>query len=319
MWKLQLLHSTLRTKMDAYIGVTDFDWYRTLIAQPGIDEVNFWKPGGEQTFAALPAGGLFLFKLHAPRNYIVGGGLFAHFTRLPISMAWEAFGIKNGATSLPELRARVERFRRIHSSQDDYSIGCILLEQPFLFAERDWIPAPSDWKPNIVQGRRYDLSSRMGQDLWEQVTARLQVRPSLQVSEPSSPRFGHPVEVLPRLGQGSFRVVVTDAYERRCAITGERTLPALDAAHIKPYSAAGENRVPNGILLRSDLHRLFDRGYLTVTPDLRVRVSPRIRQEFENGRHYYEMDDWAIRVPPRQDFRPDTRALEWHAETVFLK
>jgi putative restriction endonuclease len=305
--------------MDAYVGVTDLDWYRTLVAQPGIDEVNFWKPGGQQGFAAIPVGGLFLFKLHAPLNAIVGGGFFAHFTRLPISMAWEAFGIKNGATSLHELRARVERFRRIGSSQDDYSIGCILLAQPFFFPERDWIPAPLDWKPNIVQERRYDLSAGLGRELFDAMQLRLRAQPVLQASEPRSSRYGAPVEVLPRLGQGSFRVVVTDAYERRCAVTGERTLPALDAAHIQPYSSAGENRVPNGLLLRRDLHRLFDRGYLTVTPDLCVRVSRRIREEFENGRHYYAMDGDRIRVPQRLDFQPDPKALEWHSKEVFLK
>jgi putative restriction endonuclease len=127
------------------------------------------------------------------------------------------------------------------------------------------------------------------------------------------------VEVLPRLGQGSFRVVVTDAYERRCAITGERTLPALDAAHIRPYAAAGENRVSNGLLLRSDLHRLFDRGYVTVRPDLKVQVSRRIREEFENGRLYYAMDGTTLRTPNRPEFQPDRIALEWHSEEVFLK
>jgi len=43
----------------------------------------------------------------------------------------------------------------------------------------------------------------------------------------------------------------------------------------------------NGLLLRSDLHKLFDRGYVTVSPDLRFVVSRRIREEFENGRDYY--------------------------------
>ncbi len=83
-------------------------------------------------------------------------------------------------------------------------------------------------------------------------------------------RYGRPVITLPRLGQGSFRVLVTDAYDRRCALTNERTLPALDAAHIKPYSAEGTHRVDNGLLMRRDLHALFDRGYVTVTPDMQI-------------------------------------------------
>ena len=56
-------------------------------------------------------------------------------------------------------------------------------------------------------------------------------------------RYGSPTLSFPRLGQGSFRIIVTDAYNRRWAVTNERTLPALDAAHIKPYSGSGKHSV----------------------------------------------------------------------------
>lgn len=310
--------------MLAYIGVTDEDWYRFLSAQPGIDEVNFWKPGGRQGFAALAPGQPFLFKLHAPFHAIVGGGFFAHFSRLPTSLAWEAFGIKNGAPTLTEMRHRIEHYRKVPPSTEDYSIGCILLEQPFFFAEDEWIEAPEGWHINIVQGKSYDLAISPGRELWEEVTLRLarrrlSAREHLLVAEPPTPRYGMPIEVEPRLGQGTFRVMVTDAYSRRCAMTGERTLPVLDAAHIRPYSTSGENRVQNGLLLRSDLHRLFDRGYLTITPDHRVQVSRRIREEFENGHDYYALHGHEIRLPDEPRERPDPTALEWHADTVFLR
>jgi putative restriction endonuclease len=90
-----------------------------------------------------------------------------------------------------------------------------------------------------------------------------------------TPRHGEPVLVRPRLGQGAFRVLVTDVYRRRCAVSGERTLPALDAAHIRPYGEGGEHAAQNGLLLRRDIHSLFDAGYVTVTPDLRFEVSRR--------------------------------------------
>jgi putative restriction endonuclease len=75
--------------------------------------------------------------------------------------------------------------------------------------------------------------------------------------------------------------------------------------------------VSNGLLLRSDLHRLFDRGYLTVTPDHRVRVSPALREEFDNGRSYYGLDGARIHLPPRREDRPDAELLAWHGEAVF--
>jgi len=111
-------------------------------------------------------------------------------------------------------------------------------------------------------------------------------------------RFGKEYLARGRLGQGAFRVLVTDAYTRRCAVTGEKTLPVLEAAHIKPYALQGPNQVSNGILLRSDLHKLFDLGYVTVTTDLRLEVSPRLKGEWQNGREYYSYHGQPLAVQP---------------------
>jgi putative restriction endonuclease len=310
--------------MQAFIGVTDYDWYRYLSAIPGIDEVNFWKPGEKSSFRALAPGEPFLFKLHAPHNAIVGGGFFAHFSRLPSSLAWDAFGQKNGAETFIEMRKRIERYRKTRSAVEDYEIGCILLEQPFFFDRSEWIPAPADWKPNIVQGRGYDLAASPAREIWESIQQRLirsqQLRVSLgsAVAAPTA-RYGESVRIRPRLGQGSFRVMVTDAYGRRCAASGERTLPVLEAAHIKPFSAQGEHRIDNGLLLRSDLHTLYDRGYVTVTPEYRIEVSRRIREEFENGRDYYALHGRSISLPERAEDRPNPSLLDWHASSVFRR
>jgi len=118
-------------------------------------------------------------------------------------------------------------------------------------------------------------------------------------------------------GQGAFRVLVTDIYNRRCAITHERTLPALEAAHIRPYGDGGAHEAQNGLLLRRDIHSLFDAGYVTVTPDLRFEVSRRIKEEFDNGRHYYELHGHKIDAPSDVGRRPDTKALNWHNENRF--
>ena len=188
------------------------------------------------------------------------------------------------------------------------------------FLERErWIAPPADWAPNIVQGRGYDSDVGEGARLWAQV---LMARaPSVQPVEPerviAEDRYGAPVLVHPRLGQGAFRVMVTDAYRRRCAITGERTLPVLDAAHIKPYSESGPHRLDNGLLLRTDVHTLFDAGYLTVTPDLRVRVSGRIREQFENGRDYYALEGRELSVPMAPAPPPNREYLEWHSDVRF--
>ena len=91
----------------------------------------------------------------------------------------------------------------------------------------------------------------------------------------------------------------------------------LDAAHIRPYADLGPHRLENGILLRKDLHALFDAGYVTVTPSLELRVSHRIREEFENGRDYYALEGATVRTPLPPAPPPSPEYLEWHGDSVF--
>jgi len=138
----------------------------------------------------------------------------------------------------------------------DPVIGCNVLAEPFFLDRKDWIPVPTSWAPNIVQGKTYDTESVEGRSLWESIQVAIADQdrvkePSLDDDTPHQNRFGAEYLTRGRLGQGAFRVLVTDAYERRCAVTGEKTLPVLEAAHIKPYALNGPHRVNNGILLRS--------------------------------------------------------------------
>jgi len=301
--------------MQGYVGVTDYDWYDLLRRQNNLAEVNFWQPSGNNQFRALKPGELFLFKLHSPNNFIVGGGVYAHSSLLPISLAWESFGVGNGASSYLQMRRRVEKYRRQGSNRiNDYILGCILLEQPFFLEKSKWIPVPADWKPNIVQGRRYDFRVEPGMSLWKEIQA-VMGKP-LDVREEVA-RYGAPVLTLPRLGQGSFRVLITDVYNRRCALTGERTLPALEAAHIKPYAELGDHKIENGLLMRRDLHALFDTGYITVTPYYNIEVSRKIKEEFENGKDYYRLQGNNIRLPDKSIYYPLQDNLRWHNENIY--
>jgi putative restriction endonuclease len=306
--------------MRAYIGVTDRDWYRFLKAQPMLEEVNFWQPSAGGGFRALSLGQPFLFKLHYPDNAIVGGGFLATYSPLPVSMAWETFGVENGAPTLEEMRRRIEHYRKAAPDlREDYTIGCIILEDPFFFEERDWIPAPADFKPNIVRGKRYDLTVSPGRELWERVMMLRSAGPRRVGESPGGPMFGDPRPVRRRLGQGAFRVMVTDTYERRCAVTREKALPVLEAAHIRPVTKGGIHELPNGLLLRSDVHRLYDKGYVTVTPDRVFRVSRRLKTDFHNGEHYLQLDGSPIWTPRSEEAQPARAALEWHADAVFKR
>ncbi len=298
------------------VAVTDEDWFNLLSAEYSIDEVNFWSPS-PRNFQALSPGELFLFKLHAPKNFIVGGGVFAHADQLPCSLAWEAFGIKNGAQSLREMRNRIAKYRRTSpADKSDFEIGCRILTQPFFLDENHWVPVPEDWSPNIVSFKTYSTDDRVGLKLWESVQDGLLGKLSGGLRSPID-RYGQPTIVRPRLGQGAFRALVTDAYCRRCAITGEKTLPALDAAHIWSFREGGPHEASNGLLLRRDVHSLFDNGYITISGDLRVNVSSKIKENFENGREYYAMHGKTVITPEREDYKPDPEYLRRHNE-IYL-
>jgi putative restriction endonuclease len=121
------------------------------------------------------------------------------------------------------------------------------------------------------------------------------------------------------MGQGIFRAAVTDAYGRACAVTTEHSLPVLEAAHIRPFAEGGEHELSNGILLRTDIHRLYDRGYVTITPDMRFQVSRRLKDEFANGRTYYLLDGTRINSPKAREAGPSAELLEWHATAKFKR
>ena len=317
--------------MRIYAGVTDQEWFDFLRAQPGIDEVNFWQPSPSAEFRVLSKGDLFLFKLHRSgrtghQDLIAGGGVFVSFSVLPISLAWEAFESRNGAASYSEMRRRLCFYRRVPDKpQEDFQVGCIILTQPFFFAEQQWFSAP-EWSASIVRGKAkgYELDKAAGRLIWENLQSAWRSQRAFGLDdeawriEEERARFGKETTIRPRLGQGAFRVLVTDAYHRACAITEEHSLPALEAAHIKPFNENGPHAVSNGLLLRSDIHRLFDRGYMTITPDYHIEVSRRLKEEFKNGRSYNHFNGRPLsNIPSELDDRPLQELLRWHNESVF--
>lgn len=132
------------------------------------------------------------------------------------------------------------------------------------------------------------------------------------------PTYGLERLIVPRVGQQAFKGLVLTSYHRQCAITGGRIGPTLQAAHIRPVSEQGLHRVDNGLLLRSDVHTLFDRGYLGIDDKYRLQVSPRLRGDFGNGQEFYDRERTPINVPDRAADRPSRDSVIWHMDTTFL-
>ena len=312
--------------MRIYVYPTDKAWFDFLQAKSSIDEVNFWRPGGQVPFTGLSEGEILLFRLKGKINRIAGGGVFLRAGLLPLSLMWESFGEKNGTSSLGMFRAAIAKFKGVKPPSLlplDTSLGYIILLDPVFLPQSSWIPVPEDFPLNVVQGKAYDASKGTGRELFLWAQSELFARRPSVVSELMAadevlgPTIGPLTLARRRLGQGAFRVVVTEIYQRRCAITGERTLPVLEAAHIQPVSAGGEHRATNGLLFRSDIHKLFDLGYVAIDPDLKFRVSDALRESWQNGKEYYALRDRPIRVPESGAHRPSRDLLNWHMQNVY--
>lgn len=313
------LITAYRPFMKAVVGVTDNEWAGYLRDRPHLTEANFWLPSAKMGFGALATGEPFLFKTHWPDNQIVGGGFFSGFTRLTIQEAWDIHGEGNGAASLAELATRIGRYRKA-PPDPRMEIGCVLLRDIFFASEGATLPAPEDFAKNIVRFKSYQLASGSSlegglQALLETSAARADL--GLPWAVPGSTR-GLPVLTVPRVGQQAFKSLVLTSYHRRCAITGNRVEPVLQAAHIRPVAEEGQHRVDNGLLLRSDVHILFDRGYLGIDERHRLHVSPLLRSDFGNGEEFYSKRGSVIALPDRKIDRPHREAVAWHMESRFM-
>jgi putative restriction endonuclease len=304
---------------------TDQRWFDFLSAQPQLDEVNFWLPnlwGGR--FGILSPGEPLFFKLKAPHNHIGGFGRFASYTEMSIENAWQTFGSKNGAFSQEVMRESIHRLRREgRDGSSNLQIGCIVLVEPSFWPPELWIPAPPDYKVNAVRGSGYDLDSGHGAAIrtqavsrWGTVTREPEQETPVRRIIPGG--YGDPFLRRVRLGQGALRTVLLNEYGHQCAITYERAVPVLQAAHIRPFSVTQGHSVDDAVLLRSDLHALFDRGYITITPEFRVQVSPLLSQHYGDESSYLRLNGAPVRIPQNAASQPSRAALEWHNKNRFL-
>ncbi|MCC9602888.1 HNH endonuclease [Stieleria sp. JC731] len=113
-------------------------------------------------------------------------------------------------------------------------------------------------------------------------------------------------EIVQRRGQPQFRKELLKAYGERCAVTGCDVVQALEAAHIRPFLGDQSNHVTNGVLLRADIHTLFDLQMIGVEPGtLKVKISDSLV-----GSSFEELNGRALSVPSNEALRPSEAAIE---------
>ncbi len=314
------------------IAHTDRTWFDNLsriadrvAGRPArVDEVNFWSPNTVKPIRNFHPGEPVFFRLGAPTRSIAGYGFFADHLALPdVYLAWRLFGVKNGAASMSELarilkRPRPEDLRR--------PLGCMLLRDATFWSDAEWIPWGVERGyalTGVQRGRADDDPARVAMLMAtlqrDAVEAPLELAPTFQLVADDGRQRAPGMRVV-REGQGTFRARLIKAYDGQCAVTGEHTLPVLDAAHIQRYLGPASNHVQNGLLLTKEFHTLLDEGLVCVEPKggrYALRVSNLLQERWNNGRRYREYDGQELRVPDLPELRPSAEALEWHRDVVF--
>ena len=312
---------------ELYVANTDNEWFDFLKSRAPLEDVNFWKPT-PQTFRAIDEGELFVFRLKSPRNRIGGYGVLASSINVPIQLAWDSLGERNGSPSMTHMIGAIRRYRAGEQVTAQSLIGCRVLVSPVFFEPEEWFTVPSDWSSNIVTGKVYSTDNDQGARLVAELESRTRSNILFQrerkafegggFADGEQARYGPPVLVSPRLGQGAFRIKVADAYQFQCALSDTRVLPALEAAHIRPYAEGGTHSPCNGIFLRKDIHSVLDSGFATITDDLRFHVSPKITQAFNNGNEYKRLHGHELRIPVFHAYRPSLESVRWHQAERYV-
>ena len=173
-----------------------------------------------------------------------------------------------------------------------------------------WNEFRSDWEKRVFESERL-LAQITGHV--EELEDETEVFPEGKTRE---------AMIRTRVNQGFFRAAVLAAYGSSCCITGCSVSELLNASHIMPWAVDVKNRTNprNGLCLNAIHDRAFDCGLLTVTPDLKVKISTKVtRKPSDVGTRelLLRYEDAAISLPRR--FAPDPEFLKYHNEQIFLK
>lgn len=163
---------------------------------------------------------------------------------------------------------------------------------------------PTDFVLQRVPGRRIEA------ERVEQVMERMETEEPFAPENVEDGRDFVERHVARRMGQAKFRRELLRAYQGQCAVTGCDVSAVLEAAHILPYRGKETNHVTNGLLLRSDIHMLFDQGLLAIHPEtLTVLLAPELDKTI-----YAELGGTTIAVAKDDGLRASAAALEEHLQ-----
>ena len=296
------------------LAPTDTNWFHFLRDRAPLAIVNFWTPT-DWNVKSLSSGDYWYFVLKGrePRR-LGGGGKFSHYEILKTSQAWERYGTGNGVESkevlIKKLNDYKQRNSRNYTYQNDPDIGCIVLADCIFLEDnrqRHVSEYALEFAPSIVKYKTFQVAPLHLCDFDENT-----VKDSNELLSDEDTRKRTLSSIVTRQGQSSFRQSLIVAYNSKCAITGCDAIDALEAAHIMPYRGPHSNTVRNGLLLRSDIHTLFDLGKITISNEYKVILHHDLMDTT-----YHELNGKLINLPTNRDDWPSLLALNEHNRIGF--
>jgi putative restriction endonuclease len=286
------------------ISPTDIEWFKFLRTEGLNSEINFWTPT-PWNVSRLASGDKLYFLLKSPIRKIGGYGQFVEYKNMSVNDAWNKYGYKNGCTSKQELIDRLDKYKASNSSDGrsvtDSEIGCIVLTNAVYYDDDKFLDLDNysiDFSRFIVKIKYYNENDPLEIET-ESMVKEFELLPT------SLEKIKKSRLVTERKGQGNFRAIITTAYSNKCCITNETTPELLEAAHIQPYFDENSNHVKNGLLLRVDLHKLYDNGLLYIDESFKIHISPEVKSEY-----YQKLNGTTIRLPENNNLHPSKEALK---------
>ena len=276
------------------VAPTDVNWYEFQKRNGFADYINFWTPS-DWRFKALKPGGKLVFKLKGPGDYVGGYGSFVEYKYQTLEMTWNEFGRRNGIEDKDTFIAAIGGYKK-YSKYQEPKCGCIVLYDVVYFDSPLKLSDYSiDFDLHTVKFKTYNTAFPFERIEYRQDDFSLvdQTKKKKKVQS-----------VTDREGQGEFRAEISRAYCHKCCISGESMPELLQAAHIQDYINKESNHVQNGLLLRIDLHKLFDNGLLYIDDEYKVHISPLIKSE-----DYRKFEGQRIALPDQESCWPSLTAL----------
>ena len=244
--------------------------------------------------------------LKSPIRQIGGFGEFVEYKNLSAVQAWNEFGYRNGRASRQEFIDSIQDYIDKNSGKfggqpiniNTYEIGCIVLNNCEFWDDNYFIDPANhniDFATQVVTIKYFDQYDPFKQEQDERDNFNLVNEPRNEIQRTTNAREG----------QSEFKGKILRAYNNTCCITGETTPELLEAAHIQEYRNRSSNHVQNGLLLRVDIHRLYDNRLIFIDRNFVIHISNIVRSD-----QYKQYDGKAITLPSLISDRPSVDALE---------